>query len=102
MGRPRPIMLKILPIMLLNNALNQAYYTQYYAFNIMIMLSKMLLDCRICYFTDCSIRVSQFGCCNACLTSKESMYSVTLHIFYCNNLKLDLVWQSHLQIHCAV
>ena len=35
-------MLKNLPIMLLSNAQNQAYYAQYYAFNIMIMLSEML------------------------------------------------------------
>ena len=35
------VMLKNLPIMLLSN---EAYYAQNYAFNIMIMLSKMLLD----------------------------------------------------------
>ena len=37
----------ILPIMLLSNIQNQAYHAQYYAFNIIIMLNKMLLDCSI-------------------------------------------------------
>ena len=31
-----------LPIMLLNNVKNQVYYAQYYAFNIIIMLSILL------------------------------------------------------------
>jgi len=68
---------------------NQAYYVQYYSLNIMIMLSKMLQ-----YFTVLLTALLEYLNLVAAMhfkTSKESMYSVTLHIFSCNNLKLDLI-----------
>ena len=85
--RLRPKTLKILTIMLLSNAQKSSLY---YAFTIIIMLSKILLHYNIFLFTDCSIRVhvsecsirvSRSGCCKACLTPQESMYSADLHAF---------------------
>ena len=59
---------------------------QYYAFNIMIMLSKCCLITVFCYFTDCSIRVSRSGCCKACLTPN---YLATLLVFNSNDIKAN-------------
>ena len=71
-----------------------------------LCLAKCCLIIVLCYFTDCSIRlsdcsirVSRSDCCNACLTSKESMYSAALHVFSCNNLKIDVLRQSLWQVH---
>ena len=59
-----------------------------------LWLAKCFLIIVLCYFadcsirvSDCSIRVSRSGYCNL---SKESMYSAALHVFSCNNLKLDV------------
>ena len=70
-----------------------------------LCLAKCCSIAVFCYFTDCSIRVSQCGCCKACLTSKTSkgpMYSVALHVFSCSNIKLCVLRQSLWQKHCAV
>ena len=78
-------MLKILPIVLLSSC--SAQKSSLLCFR--LCLAKYCLIAVFCYFTDCSIRVrdfsirvSQSGCCKACLAPKESIYS---HIFSFNN-----------------
>ena len=54
----------------------------YYAFNIMIVLSKMLLDCSILPLLTALLEYLNLV---SAKQPKESMYSATLHFFSCSN-----------------